>query len=123
MNDRKKEALDNFLEFILSDNSPVEAEDQSSVDLFNRAIGAGEARLARARFERAKAGAASSAQRFKVSGLDLERARRLLERAKAGDETARVTLAARFGDGSMDGDIDAILEDLAELEEDDREKD
>lgn len=122
MNNRK-EALDNFLEFILSDNSPVEAEDQSSVDLFNSAIGAGEARLARARLERAKAGAASSSQRSNVSGLDLERARLLLEGAKAGDETARVTLAARFGDGSMDGDIDAILEDLAELEEDDREKD
>ena len=123
MNDRKKEALDNFLEFILSDNSPVEPEDQSSVDLFNSAINAGEARVARARLERAKAGAATSAQQSKVKGLHLERARQLLERAKAGDETARVTLAARFGDGSMEGDIEAILEDLAELEEDDREKD
>lgn len=123
MNDRKKEALDNFLEFILSDNSPVEPEDQSSVDLFNSAINAGEARVAGARLERAKAGAATSAQQSNVKGLDLERARRLLERAKAGDETARITLAARFGDGSMEGDIEAILEDLAELEEDDREKD
>lgn len=123
MNDRKKEALDNFLEFILSDNSPVEPEDQSSVDLFNSAINAGEARVARARLERAKAGAAASAQQSNVKGLDLERARRLLERAKAGDETARITLAARFGDGSMEGDIEAILEDLAELEDDDREKD
>jgi hypothetical protein len=123
MNDRKKEALDNFLEFILSDNSPVQPEDQSSVDLFNSAINAGEARVARARLERAKAGAATSAQQSNVKGLDLQRARRLLERAKAGDETARITLAARFGDGSMEGDIEAILEDLAELEEDDREKD
>lgn len=123
MNDRKKEALDNFLEFILSDNSPVEPEDQSSVDLFNSAINAGEMRLARARLERAKAGAAASAEQSNVKGLDLERARRLLERARAGDETARVTLAARFGDGSMEGDIEAILEDLAELEEEYREKD
>ncbi|MBY0560128.1 hypothetical protein [Hyphomicrobium sp.] len=123
MNDRKKEALDNFLEFILSDNSPVEPEDQSSVDLFNSAINAGEARVARARFVRAKVGAATWAQQSNLKGLDLERARRLLERAKAGDETARITLAARFGDGSMEGDIEAILEDLAELEDDDREKD
>lgn len=123
MNDRKKEALDNFLEFIMSDSSPVELEDQSSVDLFNSAISAGEARVARARLERAKAGAAASAQQSSIKGLDLERARQLLERAKAGDETARVTLAARFGDGSMEGDIEAILEDLAELEKDDREKD
>ena len=123
MNDKKKEALDNFLEFILSDSSPVEPEDQSTVDLFNSAISAAEARLAHARLERAKAGAAASAQQSNVKGLDLERARRLLERAKAGDENTRVTLAARFDDGLMEGDIGAILEDLAELEEDDREKD
>ena len=91
--------------------------------LFNDAISAAEQRLARARLQRAKAGAAASAQPSSVKSLDLERARRLLERAKAGDETARVTLAARFGDGSMDGDIESILEDLAELEEEDCEKD
>lgn len=123
MNDEKKEALDNFLDFILSDNSPVAPEDQHCVDFFNDAIRAAEQRLARARLQRAKAGASASAQPASIRSFDLERARRLLERAKAGDETARVTLAARFGDGSMDGDLESILEDLAELEEEDRAKD
>lgn len=123
MNDKRKEVLDNFIDFILSDNSPIAREDQHCVDFFNDAIVAAEQRLARARLQRAKAGAAASAQPSSVKSLDLERARRLLERAKAGDETARVTLAARFGDGSMDGDIESIIEDLAELDEEDCEKD
>jgi hypothetical protein len=115
MNDRKREALDNIIEFILSDNSPLEPQDQSSVDFFNRAINAGEAHVTRERLMRAKAGAAASAQKFKAMDLDIEGARLLFERAKAGDQTARITLAARFGDGSMKADIQAVLEDLAEL--------
>ncbi|XKM38220.1 hypothetical protein A4U53_003860 (plasmid) [Rhizobium ruizarguesonis] len=56
-----------------------------------------------------------------VSSIDKERAKRRYDRAKGGDATAGLTLAARFGDGSMDGDLEAILEDLAELEDEDND--
>lgn len=121
MADRKKDKLDHLIEFILDDNSPVEAEDQKYVDLFDSALASGEQRLARARLDRAKAGVQASKQEAgKV--LDIASARRLFERARAGDASAEVTLAARFGDGSLDGDIDIILEGIAELEADQREE-
>ena len=122
MTDPKKDHMDALINFILADDSPVEPEDQDDVDAFDNAIAAAEQKLARARFEWAKAGVAS-AQNSSGKVLDLESARRLLARAKSGDETARVTLAARFGDGSMDADMDVILEGLAELEADQREED
>lgn len=122
MTDRKKDPVDSFLEFILSDDSPFGPEDQSDLDLFNNAQAAAEQKLARARLERAKAGAAQ-AQRPSAKVLDLEGARKLIARARAGDTSAQVTLAARFGDGAMDGDLDAIAEDLAELEAESREED
>lgn len=122
MTDPKKDPMDALINFILADDSPVEAEDQDDVDAFNNAVTAAEQKLARARFERAKAGVASS-QISTGKVLDLESARRLLARARSGDETARVTLAARFGDGSMDDDMDVILEGLAELEADQRDED
>lgn len=122
MADRKKDKLDHLIEFILDDDSPVEAEDQKYADLFDGALASGEQRLARARLDRAKAGVQASKQEGgKV--LDLAGARRLLERARAGDASAQVTLAARFGDGSLDGDFDIILEGIAELEADQREED
>lgn len=117
MNDNKIDAVDNFLNFILSENAPLLPEDKSSLDMFDKAVDNAEKRLAHARLERAKAGVAASVNGAKTKNIDLERARHLFERAKAGDPTAQVTLAARFGDGSMDGDMDYILEDLAELEE------
>lgn len=122
MTDRKKDPVDNFLEFILSDDSPIGPDDQSDLDLFNNAQAAAEQRLARERFERAKAGA-READLPSAKVLDLDNARRLLARAKAGDKSAEITLAARFGDGSMDGDMDVILEGLAELEAESREED
>lgn len=122
MTDRKKDPVDNFLEFILSDDSPIGPDDQSDLDLFNNAQAAAEQRLARERLERAKAGA-REAELPSAKVLDLDNARRLLARAKAGDKSAEVTLAARFGDGSMDGDMDVILEGLAELEAESREED
>ncbi|MER8649648.1 hypothetical protein [Mesorhizobium sp. M0586] len=122
MADRKKDKLDHLIEFILDDDSPVEAEDKNYADLFDGALASGEQRLARARLDRAKAGVQASKQEGgKV--LDLAGARRLLERARAGDASAQVTLAARFGDGSLDGDFDIILEGIAELEADQREED
>ena len=122
MADPKKDHMDALINFILADESRVEAEDQDDVDAFDNAVAAAEQKLARARFERAKAGAAS-AQNPSGKVLDLESARLLLSRARSGDETARITLAARFGDGSMDDDMDVILEGLAELEADQREED
>lgn len=122
MSDNKKDAVDNLLEFILADDTPIGREDEASLRLFQKATDDAEARLAKARLQRAREGAFSSMMKRNVSALDLEGARRLYERAKAGDATAGLTLAARFGDGSMDGDLEAILEDLAELEADDNEQ-
>jgi hypothetical protein len=122
MADRKKDKLDHLIEFILDDDSPMEAEDRKYVDLFDGALASGEQRLARARLDRAKAGV-QAGKREADKVLDLAGARRLLERARAGDASAKVTLAARFGDGSLDGDLDIILEGIAELEADQREED
>jgi hypothetical protein len=123
MSDTKKDALDNLMEFILSDDTPVGAEDEDDLKIFSDAVEQAELKLAKSRLERARAGAFSSNMSGKVTSLDIEKARRLYERAKAGDTTAGLTLAARFGDGSMDGDLGAILEDLAELEGDDDAED
>lgn len=121
MADRKKDKLDHLIEFILDDDSPVDAEDQRYVNLVDRALASGEQRLARARLQRAKAGVHASKQE-ESRVFDLASARRLFERARTGDASAQVTLAARFGDGSLDGDIDIILEGIAELEADQREE-
>lgn len=121
MSDKKKDALDSLIDFIFSDDSPVRPEDEEDLDIFKDAIQQAEARLAKSRLERARAGASSSNVSSNVSNIDKERAKRLYDRAKAGDATAGLTLAARFGDGSMDGDLEAILEDLAELEDQDND--
>tara|TARA_R110002020_G_scaffold69730_9_gene181456 strand:+ start:29044 stop:29421 length:378 start_codon:yes stop_codon:yes gene_type:complete len=125
MSDKKKDALDNLIDFILSDDAPVGPEDEQDIELFDAAIAQGESKVAKSRLDRARAGALESNFASNLSDLGLERARRLYDNAKAGDTAAGLTLAARFGDGSMDGDLDAILEDLAELEaeDDDNEED
>ncbi|RWX40286.1 hypothetical protein ELH72_08645 [Rhizobium ruizarguesonis] len=123
MSDKKKDALDNLIEFILSDDTPVGPEDEDDLKIFNDAIEQAETKLAKSRLERARAGAIFSNRSGNVGNLDIARARKLYERAKAGDTTAGLTLAARFGDGSMDGDLEAILEDLAELEDEDKNND
>ncbi|MBD8066039.1 hypothetical protein IC608_11200 [Devosia sp. PTR5] len=115
MADHKKDQMDSLIDFILSGEEHVNPDDQDNLNMFNDAIAAGEKKLARARLERAKAGS-SLKQGASATVLDLENARRLLARAKAGDTSAQVTLAARFGDGTMDADLDAIAEDIAELE-------
>lgn len=121
MSDQKKDAVDNFIDFILSDDTPLGPEDAANVQMVRSAIEQAEMKLAKLRLERARAGAFSSNMTAKVSDLDVERARRRYDRAKAGDATAGLTLAARFGDGSMNGDLEAILEDLAELEDEDND--
>lgn len=55
MSDTKKDSVGIFLAFILSDDSPTGLEDQSDINLFNKAQKAVERKLARARFDRAKA--------------------------------------------------------------------
>jgi len=115
----EKDQIDNFLEFILNDDSPMAPEDMVLVEMFDRTISEAESQLTRARFERAKAGALAAYSKPDGNVVNLERARALLQRAKDGDTSAQVTLAARFGDGFMDGDMDAIAEDLAELLDDD----
>ncbi len=122
MNDKQKDGLDNLIEFILADGTPVAPEDEDDLKMFDEAVEKAEAELARSRLERARNGVLASNIVSNVSDLGIERARRLYERARAGDATAGLTLAARFGDGSMEGDLDAILEDLAELEADDDEE-
>lgn len=121
MSDKKKDAVDNFIDFILSDDTPLGPEDAANVQMVRSAIEQAETKLAKSRLERARAGAFSSNITAKLSDLDVERARWRYDRAKAGDATAGLTLAARFGDGSMDGDLEAILEDLAELEDEDKD--
>lgn len=121
MSDKKKDAVDNFIDFILSDDSPVGPEDEANIQRFDNAIEKAKLQLAKSRLERARAGAFSSNMSGNLSDLDRERAKRRFDRAKAGDTTAGLTLAARFGNGSMDDDLEAILEDLAELEDEDNE--
>jgi len=121
MIDKKKDAVDNLIDFILSDDSAVGPEDEINIRMFNTATDAAKIKLAKARLERARAGAFSNNMSGNVNHLDLERAKRRYERARSGDSTVGLTLAARFGDGSMDGDLESILQDLAELE--DEEKD
>ncbi|MES4991025.1 hypothetical protein ABVB70_11835 [Agrobacterium radiobacter] len=121
MSDQKKDAVDNFIDFILSDDTPLGPEDAANVQMVRSAIEQAEMKLAKSRLERARAGAFSGNMAAKVGDLDVERARRRYDRAKAGDATAGLTLAARFGDGSVDGDLEAILEDLAELEDEDND--
>lgn len=123
MTDKKKDAIDSFIDFVLSDDTPLGPEDQANVQMVRGAIEQAEAKLARARLDRARAGAFSNNMSSGVSNLDMERARRIYDRAREGDSTAGLTLAARFGDGSMDGDIEAILEDIAELEAEDEADD
>ncbi len=123
MSNTPKDPLDNILDFILSDESPLDAEDHEQALRFRKAIADGENRLARERLERSKSAVASYKSESNVSDLDRERAKRLLERAKAGDSSAQITLAARFGDGSMEEDMEAILEDLAELDDDETTED
>ncbi|RVL64704.1 hypothetical protein [Sinorhizobium meliloti] len=121
MSDKKKDAVDNFIDFILSDDTPLGPQDAANVQMVRSAIEQAEMKLAKSRLERARAGAFSSNMTTNLSDLDVERARRRYDRAKAGDATAGLTLAARFGDGSMNGDLEAILEDLAELEDEDKD--
>ncbi|MCQ1572727.1 hypothetical protein NFO65_18520 [Neorhizobium galegae] len=115
MSDEKKDALDNLIEFILSNDTPIGPEDEEDLRIFSDTLAKAETALAKARLERARAGVFSHGMAANTNKPDIEGAKRLLERAKARDATAGVTLAARFGDGSMDGDLDAVLEDLAEL--------
>ncbi|GAA2857944.1 pantothenate synthetase [Aminobacter niigataensis] len=122
MGDSKKDAVDSLLEFILADDTPVGPEDAESLLLLQKATDDAEARLAKARLQRAREGVFAASMKQSVAPQGIENARKLYDRAKAGDLTAGLTLAARFGDGSMDGDLDAILEDLAELEADDDEE-
>lgn len=122
MTDQKKDRLDSLIDFILSDDSPVTADDQPDLDLFEKALTAAESKIARERLARARTGAAFSHAGF-GGKVDMDRGRHLLARAKAGDPSMRVTLAARFGDGSMEGDMEAIAEDLAELDAESREED
>ncbi|ANK92746.1 MULTISPECIES: hypothetical protein [Rhizobium] len=121
MSDQKKDAVDNFIDFILSDDTPLGPEDAANVQMVRGAIEQAEMKLAKLRLERARAGAFSGNMAPKLSDLDVERARGRYDRAKAGDATAGLTLAARFGNGSMDDDLEAILEDLAELEDEDND--
>lgn len=122
MTDPKKDELDHLIDFMLSDDSPIGPEDQDDLARFDRAMAAAEARLARRRLERAKAGVASD-RRVGTSPVNIELGRRILAQARSGDHSVQVTLAARFGDGSMKGDLDAIAEDLAELDADSHDKD
>ncbi|MGO7535944.1 hypothetical protein ELH26_36850 [Rhizobium leguminosarum] len=121
MTDKKKDAIDNFIDFIISDDTPLGPEDHAGVQMVRDALDQAERKLAKSRLERARAGAFVGNRSGNVRRLDTSRARALYERAKAGDPTVGITLAARFGDGSMDGDVDAILEDIAELDAEDED--
>lgn len=123
MTDKKKDAIDNFIDFILSDDTPLGPEDEANVQMVKDALAQAEMKLAKARLDRARAGAFSNNMSSQVSNIDIERAKRLYDRAKKGDESAGLTLAARFGDGSMDGDLEAILQDLAELQDEEENDD
>lgn len=123
MSSPPKDPLDNILDFILSDDSPLDDHDREQAMRFRNAIAEGEHRVARNRLNQAKSAVAEYKEKGDVKDFDRERAKRLFERAKAGDDSAQITLAARFGDGSMEEDMDAILEDLAELDDDETTED
>ncbi len=116
MTRKKEEMLDPVLEFVLceeaSDPAIVAAED---VAAFDRAIALGKKKLAQRTLQKAQREAAGYKPR-KVTSLDIERARREVKLAQS--DKSQITMAARFGDGTMDDDMDAVLEDLAELADD-----
>jgi hypothetical protein len=122
MGGSKKDAIDGLLDFILADDTPVGPGDDENLALFRRATDDAEVRLGKARLQRAREGVFASSMKQSATKQSLENARKLYERAKAGDTAAGLTLAARYGDGSMDGDLDAILEDLAELDAEENEE-
>lgn len=110
-----KDPIDNILDFILSDDSPLTPEDKADAARFDRAIAQAEQKLAQDRLARARAGVLAHHGSSIVSDLAREKAKRLVERARSGDRGAQLTLAARFGDGSMNQDMDAVIDDIAEL--------
>lgn len=115
MTEDPKEKHDRILDFVFVDASDETEVDAADVATFEHAVGRAKAQLARQRLEQAKAGAAGYRPPA-VANLDLERPRRDLK--LSGTAAAPITLAARFGDGSIDEDMDAVLEDLAELSND-----
>ena len=113
--------IDRILDFILSDDSPLDEADLENVKAFDTIVSKAEARIARDRLARARDGAMAYSGVVSLNDFGRARAKLLLDRAKAGDKSAGLTLAARFGDGSMDQDLDAVLEDIAELLDEDEE--
>lgn len=110
-----KDPIDHILDLILSDDSPMTPEDEGDAAETRKAIEEAKARLGRARLARARAGVMADRGNHNITDLAKERARKLVERARAGDEQAKVTLAARFGEGAMIQDMEAAIEDIAEL--------
>lgn len=121
MNGSPDNDIDRILDFILSDDSPLDAADLKNVKAFDNVVSEAEARVAHQRLARARAGAMAYGGVVSLNDFGRARAKLLLDRAKAGDKSAGLTLAARFGDGSMDQDMDAMLEDIAELLDEDDE--
>jgi nickel-dependent lactate racemase len=118
-----KDPLDHILDMMLSDDSPMTAEDEEDAAQAERAVEQAKTRLAKERLDRARAGVMADRGNHNITDLTKARARKLVERARAGDAEARVTLAARFGEGMMNQDMEAAIEDIAELLDDEDDAD
>ena len=116
MTRKNEKILDPVLEFVLCDEvadpTIVRAED---VAAFDQAIALGKEKLAQRAFQKARKEAAAY-KPPNVASLDLERAKREVKLGQS--DQGRITMAARFGDGTMDDDMEAVLADLAELADD-----
>jgi hypothetical protein len=99
---------------------------EALVSVVDAAIVSARAESARARLERARA--ELSAWRTKsgpASPLEREAARTRFERLRSGnlDPDAKMMMAARKGEGLSDSDLEGLIEDMAELERLERDKD
>lgn len=118
MTNPPRDAIDSILDSILSDESPLSPEDQEEVDQFDKAIERAEIRIGQERLARARDAAFADQGIRQVSDFAKEKARRIVQGVRAGKPDPMTTMAARFGDGSMEGDMEAVEEDIAESIED-----
>jgi hypothetical protein len=99
---------------------------EALVAAVDAAIASGRAESARASLERARAElSAWSTKSGPASPLERQAARTRFERLRSGnyDPDEKMMMAARKGEGLSESDLEGLIEDMAELEKLERDKD
>ena len=91
----------------------------------DEAIASARSHSARERLERARAELSAWRTKSGPSPLEREAARTRFERLRSGDfdPDAKMTMAARKGEGLSDSDVEGVVDDLAELDKLERDRD